>query len=292
MSAISGLPLTADMQTNAKLRGNGWLHDLPIGPDDLQISSGVAIMRKRTKSRISTKNILTIDVGGSHVKVMTSRTRKKREFSSGSQLSAKAMVKKVKDLTKDWSYDVISLGYPGPVIRNRPIAEPRNLGHGWAGFDFARAFRRPARVVNDALMQALGSYKGGRMLFLGLGTGLGSAMIVDGVLEPMELGHLPYRNGKTFEDYIGAAGLKRLGKKKWQRKVADVVERLAAALQPEYIVLGGGNAEKIERLPRRTRRGRNNDAFVGGFKLWGKGTISDRSVRTKAARALKKFGSR
>ena len=270
------------MRTNAKLRGNGWLHDLPIGPGDLHISFGVAIMRKRTKSRISTKNILTIDVGGSHVKVMTSRTRKKREFSSGSQLSAKAMVKKVKDLTKDWSYDVISLGYPGPVIRNRPIAEPRNLGHGWAGFDFARAFRRPARVVNDALMQALGSYKGGRMLFLGLGTGLGSAMIVDGVLEPMELGHLPYQKGKTFEDYVGAAGLKRLGKKKWQQKVADVVERLAAALQPEYIVLGGGNAKKIERLPRRTRRGKNNDAFVGGFRLWGNGTIEHRLDKSRA----------
>ena len=250
-------------------------------------------MRKRTKRRILTKNILAIDVGGSHVKVMTSRVRKKRQFLSGSQLSAKAMVKKVKDLTKDWSYDVISLGYPGPVFRNRPVAEPHNLGHGWVGFDFAKAFRRPARVVNDALMQALGSYKGGRMLFLGLGTGLGSAMIVDGVLEPMELGHLPYRNSKTFEDYVGAAGLKRLGKNKWQRKVADVVERLAAALQPEYIVLGGGNAEKIERLPRRTRRGRNNDAFVGGFKLWGKGTTGYRSKGSgQRRRASKKFGSR
>src|SRR5262249_3780466 len=234
-------------------------------------------MRKPRKRVILTKNILTIDVGGSRVKFMTSGVRKKREFSSGSQLSAEAMVEKVKDLTRDWSYDAISLGYPGPVLRNRPIAEPYNLGHGWAGFDFASAFDRPTRVVNDALMQALGNYKGGRMLFLGLGTGLGSAMIVDGVLQPMELGHLPYRKSKTFEDYGGAAGLKPLGKKKWQRKVADVVQRLAAALQPEYIVLGGGNAEKIERLPRRTRRGRNNDAFVGGFKLWGKGTTGYRS---------------
>src|SRR6516165_3577454 len=234
-------------------------------------------MRKRTTARISMKNILTIDVGGSHVKFMTNRVRKKREFSSGQQLSAEAMVKRVKDLTKDWSYDVVSLGYPGPVLRNRPIAEPYNLGHGWAGFDFASAFECPTRVVNDALLQALGNYKGGRMLFLGLGTGLGSAMIVDGVLQPMELGHLPYRRDKTFEDYVGAAGLKRLGTKKWRRKVADVVQRLAAALQPEYIVLGGGNAEKIERLPRRTRRGRNNDAFVGGFKLWGDGTTGHRS---------------
>jgi polyphosphate glucokinase len=226
-------------------------------------------MRKRTKGLISRRNILTIDVGGSQVKVMTSRGHKKRKFSSGSHLSANAMVKKVKDLTKDWSYDVISLGYPGPVVRNRPFAEPYNLGRGWAGFDFARAFNRPTRVINDASMQALGTYKSGRMLFLGLGTGLGSAMIVDGVLVPMELGHLPYRKGKTFEDYVGAAGLKRLGKKKWQRRVADVVERLEAALEPEYIVLGGGNAEKIDHLPHRTRRGKNNDAFAGGFRLWG-----------------------
>ena len=234
-------------------------------------------MWKRKKRGISTKTILTIDVGGSHVKVMTNRVRKKREFPSGSKLSAKAMVKKVKDLTKDWSYDVISLGYPGPVLRNRPIAEPYNLGHGWAGFDFARAFDRPTRVINDALMQALGNYQGGRMLFLGLGTGLGSAMIVDGGLQPMELGHLPYRKGKTFEDDVGAAGMKRLGKKEWQHQVANVVECFAAALLPEYIVLGGGNAKRLERLPRRTQRGTNNAAFVGGFRLWENGTISDRS---------------
>src|SRR5215471_9578737 len=241
-------------------------------------------MKKRTKRRILTKNILTIDVGGSHVKVMTSRVRKKRQFLSGSQLSAKTMVKKVKDLTKDWSYDVISLGYPGPVFRNRPIAEPYNLGHGWAGFDFARAFGCPARVVNDALMQALGSYKGGRMLFLGLGTGLGSAMIVDGVLQPMELGHLPYRRDKTFEDYVGAAGLKRLGMRKWQRTVADVVERLTAALQPEYVVLGGGNAKKIGRLPRRSRLGKDGAAFAGGLRLWSNDSISDsKERRTNAA---------
>jgi polyphosphate glucokinase len=235
-------------------------------------------MRKRTKRGIS-KIVLAIDVGGSQVKVMTNRFRKRREFSSGSQLSAKAMVKKVKDLTQDWSYDVVSLGYPGPVLHNRPITEPYNLGHGWAGFNFAKAFDRPTRVINDALMQALGNYKGGRMLFLGLGTGLGSAMILDGVLQPMELGHLPYRKGKTFEDYVGAAGMKRLGKKKWRREVANVVGRLVAALQPEYIVLGGGNAKELEHLPRRTRRGNNKGAFVGGFRLWKTDTISDRSKR-------------
>ena len=183
------------------------------------------------------------------------------------------MVRKVKALTRDWSYDVVSLGYPGPVIRNRPLTEPYNLGRGWIGFNFERAFDRPTQVINDALMQALGSYEGGRMLFLGLGTGLGSAMIIDGVLEPMELGHLPYRKGKTFEDYVGAAGLKRLGKKKWNRRVNDVVKSLVAALEPDYVVLGGGNAHRVDHLPRRARRGKNENAFEGGFKLWEKRRI-------------------
>ena len=164
--------------------------------------------------RTRAKTILTIDVGGSHVKVMTAHERVKREFDSGAHLSAKAMVRQVKILTKDWTFDVISIGYPGPVVDNRPLNEPHNLGTGWKGFDFAKAFDRPVKVVNDALMQALGSYDGGRMLFLGLGTGLGSAMIIDGVMVPMELGHLPYRKKMTFEDYVGAAGLKRLGRKK------------------------------------------------------------------------------
>jgi polyphosphate glucokinase len=211
--------------------------------------------------------ILAIDIGGSHVKVMTNRGRTKREFESGPDLSAKEMVRKVKDLTSDWTYDVISIGYPGPVAGNRPLRQPYNLGKGWQGFDFAKAFGRPAKVVNDALMQALGSYDGGRMLFLGLGTGLGSAMIIDGVLEPMELGHLPYRKN-TFEHYVGAAGLKRLGPKKWRRRVNEVLADLSAALQPEYVVLGGGNVDKIEKLPPKTRRGDNANAFKGGFRLW------------------------
>jgi polyphosphate glucokinase len=225
------------------------------------------------KSRSSRRTILTIDVGGTHVKVMTNKDRIKREFASGPDLSARSMVRKVKALTGDWSYDVVSLGYPGPVIRNRPLTEPYNLGTGWIGFDFGKAFDCPTQVVNDALMQALGSYEGGRMLFLGLGTGLGSAMIIDGVLEPMELGHLPYRKGKTFEDYVGAAGLNRLGKKKWNRRVNDVVKSLVAALEPDYVVLGGGNAHKVDRLPRRARRGKNENAFEGGFRLWGKRKI-------------------
>lgn len=218
--------------------------------------------------RTSRKTILAVDVGGSHVKVMDNRGLTKREFASGPHLSAKEMVKQIKALTADWSYDVISIGYPGPVVHERPLAEPHNLGKGWVGFDFAKAFGRPTQVVNDALMQALGSYEGGRMLFFGLGTGLGSAMIVDGIPEPMELGHLPYHKGRTFEDEVGAAGLKRLGKKKWRRKVTDIVKHFVAALEPDYVVLGGGNAEKLGRLPRKARLGNNANAFKGGFRLW------------------------
>jgi polyphosphate glucokinase len=225
-------------------------------------------MKKAAKKRRSRSTVLTIDVGGSHVKVMTDKGRAKREFSSGPHLSPKAMVKKVKDLTKDWSYDLVSVGYPGPVVHNRPLTEPYNLGRGWTGFDFEKAFGCPTKVVNDALMQALGSYEGGKMLFLGLGTGLGSAMIVDGILEPMELGHLPYRKRKTFEDFVGAAGLKRHGKKKWKRSVDDVVKRLIAALEPEYVVLGGGNADKVGKPPHNARLGNNSNAFEGGFRLW------------------------
>lgn len=225
-------------------------------------------MKKSPTKRRSRQNVLVLDVGGTHVKAMDSTNLTKREFASGPHLTAKAMVKQVKDLTADWSYDAISIGYPGPVAHSRPLAEPHNLGKGWVGFDFEKAFGHPTQVVNDALMQALGSYEGGRMLFLGLGTGLGSAMIVDGMLEPMELGHLPYHKGRTFEDELGAAGLERLGKKKWRRKVADVVKHFVAALEPDYVVLGGGNAEKLGRLPPKARLGDNANAFKGGFKLW------------------------
>lgn len=221
------------------------------------------------KQLSASRTILSIDVGGSHVKVMTNTKRIKREFESGPDLTARSMVEKVKQITKDWTYDVVSVGYPGPVVRDRPSVEPHNLGPGWKGFDFSRAFNRPTRVVNDALMQALGGYKGGKMLFLGLGTGLGTAMIVDGVLIPMELAHLPYRKEKSFEDFVGAAGLKRHGKKKWTRYVDDVVARLVAALEPDYVILGGGNADKVEKLPEKTRLGKNENAFLGGFRLWG-----------------------
>ena len=164
-------------------------------------------------------------------------------------------------------YDVVSIGYPGPVLRGRPVAEPHNLGRGWVGFDFAAAFGRPVQIINDAAMQALGSYKGGKMLFLGLGTGLGTAMIVEGIVEPMELGHLPYKKG-TYEDYVGRAGLERFGKKKWRRHVADVVTRLIAALEPDDTVIGGGNVAKLEALPPHCRAGDNANAFRGGFRLW------------------------
>ncbi|WP_298255788.1 ROK family protein [Bradyrhizobium sp.] len=240
-------------------------------------------MRKPGKQR-RRQTVLAVDVGGSHVKVMDSHGLTKREFVSGPHLSAREMVKQVKRLTADWSYDVISVGYPGPVIHNRPLAEPHNLGHGWIGFDFEKAFGHPTRVVNDALMQALGSYEGGRMLFLGLGTGLGSAMIVDGILEPMELGHLPYRKDRTFEDEVGEAGLERSGKKKWRRKVADVVKHFVAALEPDYVVLGGGNALKLGRLPRKARLGDNANAFKGGFKLWDTRTVKTSRTTAKASR--------
>ncbi len=225
-------------------------------------------MKKPARKRRRKKIILAVDVGGTHVKVMTNKDHTRREFVSGPHLSAREMVKQVKELTKDWSYNLISVGYPGPVAHDRPLAEPYNLGRGWLGFNFAKAFGHPTKVVNDALMQALGSYQGGRMLFLGLGTGLGSAMIVDGILEPMELGHLPYHKGETFEDCVGAKGLERYGKKKWRRKVAGVVKYFVAALEPDYVVLGGGNVEKLGRLPPKARLGDNANAFKGGFKLW------------------------
>ena len=178
------------------------------------------------------------------------------------------MVRVAKKTAKNWEYDVVSIGYPGPVVHGRPLREPHNLAPGWVNFDFQQAFGRPVRIVNDAAMQALGSYKGGRMLFLGLGTGLGSAMIVEGSLEPMELAHLPYKNGKTYEDYVGLRGLERLGRKKWQQHVCKVVRQLRDALVAEEVVLGGGNVKKLEQLPPGTRLGTNANAFVGGFRIW------------------------
>ena len=223
-------------------------------------------------------NVLVADVGGTHVKILATGQKQHREFPSGPKLTPKQMVASVKKLAKDWKYDVVSIGYPGVVIGNRAVAEPYNLGRGWAGFDFEVAFKRPVKVINDAAMQAMGSYKRGKMLFLGLGTGLGSAMVVDGIVEPMELGHLPYRE-RTFEDYVGVAGRKRLGQKKWEQAVRDVIARLIAALEPEDVVLGGGNVNNLKKLPPRCRAGDNSNAFVGGFRVWEK---ADRGNRFKS----------
>ena len=213
-------------------------------------------------------NVLVIDVGGTNVKVLATGQREPRKIPSGPAMTAPGMVEAVQRLAFDWSYDVISLGYPGAVQCGRPVAEPKNLSDGWVGFDFEKALGCPVKVINDAAMQAIGSYEGGRMLFLGLGTGLGSALITDGVLVPMELAHLLYRKGRTYEDYVGLRGLKRYGKKKWRRYVADVVAALRDALQADYVVLGGGNATKLKQLPERARIGDNKHAFIGGFRLW------------------------
>ncbi len=214
-------------------------------------------------------NVLVVDIGGTHVKILATGQDTHRQFDSGPTLTPTEMVSQVKKLSSDWKYDVVSIGYPGPVLHGRIVSEPHNLGTGWVGFNFEAAFKRPVKVVNDATMQALGSYKGGKMLFLGLGTGLGSTMIVDGVVEPMELGHLPYKKG-TFEDYVGIRGLEEHGKKKWQRHVADVVKRLVAALEPDEVILGGGNVKKLDVLPAGTQAGDNDNAFRGGFRLWEK----------------------
>jgi polyphosphate glucokinase len=214
------------------------------------------------------KKILVIDVGGTHVKMLATGQKQPVNIVSGPEMTARKMVKQVRKVTAGWDYSAVSIGYPGPVIHGHPLCEPHNLGRGWVGFDFKRAFGRPVKILNDAAMQALGIYKGGRMLFLGLGTGLGSAMIVDATLEPMEIAHLPYKKGRTFEDYLGLRGLKRLGKRKWRRHVAEVVEQLKNALEADYVVLGGGNAKLLKKLPPNARLGDNSTAFTGGFRLW------------------------
>ena len=212
-------------------------------------------------------NVLVIDIGGSRVKILATRQDEPRQFVSGPTLTPRRMAAGVKKLARGWKYDVISMGYPGVVLHGRPIMEPHNLGKGWVHFDYRAALGRPIKIINDAAMQALGSYKGGKMLFMGLGTGLGSALIADGVIEPMELGHLPYRKG-TYEEYVGQRGLEKRGKKHWRRHVADVVAILTAALEPDDVVLGGGNVKRLKELPAGCRAGNNANAFLGGFRLW------------------------
>ncbi len=212
--------------------------------------------------------VLAIDVGGSHVKIQSSAGGDERKAVSGPKMNAATMADAVEKLAEGMAFDVVAIGYPGPVVHNKILTDPHNLAPGWVGFDFAKRFGKPVRIVNDALMQAIGSYEGGSMLFLGLGTGLGAAMIVEHVAQPMELAHLPYRKGRTYEDYLGEASLDKRGHDKWQKHVFDAVEQLAAAMQPDYVVIGGGNATKLDHMPPNARQGDNANAFKGGFALW------------------------
>jgi polyphosphate glucokinase len=212
-------------------------------------------------------NVLVVDVGGHNVKILATGQLEPRKLGTGPKFTPDQMVIGVKDLTRDWNYDVVTIGFPAPVRQNRPVEEPFNLGRGWVGFDYAGAFGRPVKMINDAAMQALGCYQGGKMLFLGLGTGLGSSMVVEGIVVPTELCRLPYKKA-TFEDYVGTRGIERLGKKKWRRCVEDVFARLIAALQPEDVALGGGNVKYLKEIPPGCRIVDNSNAFVGGFRLW------------------------
>ncbi len=214
------------------------------------------------------RRVLVLDVGGTHVKMRIGTRGPIREFKSGRKLNARRMVAGVLRMTADWRYEVIAIGFPGVVVHGKIAAEPHNLGTGWIGFDFGKAFSKPVRVINDAALQAVGSYRGGRMLFLGLGTGLGVTLILDGVIEPMEIGHMPYRHGRSYEAYVGERGYRRLGGKKWRKVVAEVVEQLRSVLEADYVVLGGGNVRRLKKLPKHVYRGDNRNAFVGGVRLW------------------------
>jgi ROK family len=218
--------------------------------------------------RSARRRVLVIDIGGSHVKFRIGPRARLERFESGPELTAEQTAKGVTAAVPKSAYDVVSIGYPGLVFHNRIAAEPHNLGRGWVGFDFERAFGKPVRLINDAAMQAIGSYEGGRMLFLGLGTGLGATLIIDGVVEPMEIGHMPYKGARTFEQYVGERGRKRLGTKKWRRVVSEVVGQLSRVLEVEYVVIGGGNAKRLKTLPDNARLGDNNNAFAGGLRLW------------------------
>jgi polyphosphate glucokinase len=218
--------------------------------------------------KVQALRILAIDVGSTHVKVKCSTGDDVRKLPSGRKMTADHMVAAVQELTQDWDYDVISIGFPGPVIHGKIPHEPGRIGPGWVHYDFEKAFGRPVKIINDAVMQAIGSYESGRMLLLDLGTGLGTAMMVDGVVQPLEMGHLPYKKGHTYEEYVGLRGLKRLGKRRWRKAVAKVAEDLSVALEPDYVVLGGGNAKFLKALPVNGRLGSNANAFIGGFRIW------------------------
>jgi polyphosphate glucokinase len=235
-------------------------------------------------------NVLVVDIGGTNIKILATGQAEPRKFPSGPKMTPQQMVSGVKELAAEWTHDVISIGYPGPIQRGKVVSEPKNLASGWLGFDFEAAFERPVKLINDAAMQALGSYKGGTLLFLGFGTGLGSALVVEGIVVPMEWGHFSYRR-RTYEDHVGNRGLKRLGKRKWEQHVAYGVSRLIDVFHPDDIVLGGGNAKKLRKLPPSCRLGSNANAFLGGFRLWEGLPLStpldalDRQQETKGAPA-------
>ena len=216
---------------------------------------------------MTTKKVLVVDIGGTNVKLLISRSEK-RKFSSGKNLSPTQMVRQIREATADWDYESIALGFPAPVRGGEIIKDPKHLGPGWVGYDFKKAFAKPTRVINDAALQALGSYHGGRMLFLGLGTGLGSALVWENNVLPMELGDLPYEESGTVEDHVGKRGLERLGRKRWQRTVLRVVSQLKLALIADYVVVGGGNAKQFEKLPEGFELGHNRNAYLGGTRLW------------------------
>jgi polyphosphate glucokinase len=230
--------------------------------------------------------ILVIDVGGTNIKMSLGATKEPLKIPSGEEMTAARMAVAVKKATLGARYDAVSIGYPGPVVNGKPSQEPANLGAGWVRFDYKRAFGKPVRVVNDAAMQALGSYQGGRMLFLGLGTGLGSALVADGVLEPLELAHLPYRDNRTYEDYVGLRGMKRLGRKRWRKHVDKVVALLKHGLQVDYVMLGGGQTKYLKRLPPGVRLGTNAHAILGGVRLWNdaKHRLQSRPARVSRSR--------
>ena len=223
--------------------------------------------RKRRRNSVP-RHILVVDVGGTHIKLRLDNRGAIGEFDSGPKMTPGHMMRKIRKLMPGRHYDAVSIGYPGVVIHGRIVANPHNLGNGWLGYDFAHAFGKPVRVINDAAMQAIGSYEGGRMLFLGLGTGLGATLIIDGVVEPTEIGHMPYKHGRTFEEYVGERGREHLGNRKWRKAVCKVIADLKAAFEADYIVLGGGNAVRLKRLPRDVRLGDNRNAFIGGLRLW------------------------
>jgi polyphosphate glucokinase len=241
-------------------------------------------MQGKRKAPAAPRRVLVIDVGGAHVKFRVGAHGPIQKFTSGPTMRPEGMIRRIVRLTRATPYDRVSIGYPGLVFRDRVAAEPHNLGKGWTGFDFARALGKPVRIINDAAMQAIGSYSGGRMLFLGLGTGLGATLIIDGVVEPTEVGHMPFRRGRSFEDWVGERGRERLGNRAWRKAVDEVVAALQAAFETDYIVLGGGNARRLKKLPPRVRLGDNRNAFIGGLRLWQRGAPALPAAATGARR--------